>query len=230
MLPAYLADHLRGHREAVAGATLLNVVCGRLTEWTAPGPAADRRRRPPHVAGRRAGGQLRPARRAGGGQPLWSRCWRPAATRRPRRGRAAGAGRALAGDRGRSADAAEPGPHVVHAGRLAGQDAVPAAAAAWCAPACCNGCTARSTGRCRTASCRCGWRCESGARGSDRVRRTGAGAGRADRRGLEAESEPAAAVGAVVRFLDPDDSIDEISCPDGELAVAIAEALRSGVS
>jgi 2-polyprenyl-6-methoxyphenol hydroxylase-like FAD-dependent oxidoreductase len=35
--PAYLADHLRAHREAVAGATLLNVVCGRLTEWTAPG-------------------------------------------------------------------------------------------------------------------------------------------------------------------------------------------------
>src|SRR5262249_37384188 len=36
-LPAYLADHLRAHREAVAAATLLNVVCGRLTEWTAPG-------------------------------------------------------------------------------------------------------------------------------------------------------------------------------------------------
>jgi 2-polyprenyl-6-methoxyphenol hydroxylase-like FAD-dependent oxidoreductase len=36
-LPAYLADHLRAHRESVAGATLLNVVCGRLTEWTAPG-------------------------------------------------------------------------------------------------------------------------------------------------------------------------------------------------
>lgn len=35
--PAYLADHLRAHREAVASATLLNVVCGRLTEWTAPG-------------------------------------------------------------------------------------------------------------------------------------------------------------------------------------------------
>jgi len=35
--PAYLADHLRVHREVVAGATLLNVVCGRLTEWTAPG-------------------------------------------------------------------------------------------------------------------------------------------------------------------------------------------------
>jgi 2-polyprenyl-6-methoxyphenol hydroxylase-like FAD-dependent oxidoreductase len=35
--PAYLADHLRVLREAVAGATLLNVVCGRLTEWTAPG-------------------------------------------------------------------------------------------------------------------------------------------------------------------------------------------------
>src|SRR5262249_46303833 len=36
-LPAYLAAHLRAHRKAVAGATLLNVVCGRLTEWTAPG-------------------------------------------------------------------------------------------------------------------------------------------------------------------------------------------------
>jgi 2-polyprenyl-6-methoxyphenol hydroxylase-like FAD-dependent oxidoreductase len=35
--PAYLADHLRAHREAVAGATLLSVVCGRLTEWTVPG-------------------------------------------------------------------------------------------------------------------------------------------------------------------------------------------------
>jgi 2-polyprenyl-6-methoxyphenol hydroxylase-like FAD-dependent oxidoreductase len=36
-MPSYLADHLRTHREAVAGATLLNVVCGRLVEWTAPG-------------------------------------------------------------------------------------------------------------------------------------------------------------------------------------------------
>src|SRR5262245_28136563 len=36
-LPAYLADHLRAHREAVVGATLLNVVCGRLTQWTVPG-------------------------------------------------------------------------------------------------------------------------------------------------------------------------------------------------
>ncbi len=36
-LPAYLADHLRANRAAVAGAVLLNVVCGRLTEWTAPG-------------------------------------------------------------------------------------------------------------------------------------------------------------------------------------------------
>src|SRR5262249_55940684 len=36
-LPPYLADHLPALREAVAGATLLNVVCGRLTEWTAPG-------------------------------------------------------------------------------------------------------------------------------------------------------------------------------------------------
>jgi 2-polyprenyl-6-methoxyphenol hydroxylase-like FAD-dependent oxidoreductase len=36
-LPAYLADHLRVHREVVASATLLNVVCSRLTQWTAPG-------------------------------------------------------------------------------------------------------------------------------------------------------------------------------------------------
>jgi 2-polyprenyl-6-methoxyphenol hydroxylase-like FAD-dependent oxidoreductase len=36
-LPPSLADHLRAHRGAVAAATLLNVVCGRLTEWTAPG-------------------------------------------------------------------------------------------------------------------------------------------------------------------------------------------------
>jgi 2-polyprenyl-6-methoxyphenol hydroxylase-like FAD-dependent oxidoreductase len=36
-LPAYLADHLRAHRETVAGTKLLSVVCGRLTEWTAPG-------------------------------------------------------------------------------------------------------------------------------------------------------------------------------------------------
>jgi 2-polyprenyl-6-methoxyphenol hydroxylase-like FAD-dependent oxidoreductase len=36
-LPPLLADHLRAHREAVAHATLLDVVCGRLTEWTAPG-------------------------------------------------------------------------------------------------------------------------------------------------------------------------------------------------
>jgi len=36
-LPANLAAHLRTHREAVARAALLNVVCGRLTEWTTPG-------------------------------------------------------------------------------------------------------------------------------------------------------------------------------------------------
>jgi 2-polyprenyl-6-methoxyphenol hydroxylase-like FAD-dependent oxidoreductase len=36
-LPRYLAGHLRAHREAVAGAQLLNVVCGRLAEWTSPG-------------------------------------------------------------------------------------------------------------------------------------------------------------------------------------------------
>ncbi len=35
--PAYLANHLRAHRDAVVGVTLLDVVCGRLTEWTAPG-------------------------------------------------------------------------------------------------------------------------------------------------------------------------------------------------
>jgi 2-polyprenyl-6-methoxyphenol hydroxylase-like FAD-dependent oxidoreductase len=36
-LPSCLAGHLRAHRNVVAGATLLNVVCGRLTEWTVPG-------------------------------------------------------------------------------------------------------------------------------------------------------------------------------------------------
>jgi 2-polyprenyl-6-methoxyphenol hydroxylase-like FAD-dependent oxidoreductase len=36
-LPPYLADHLRAHREALTDAALLNVVCGRLMEWTAPG-------------------------------------------------------------------------------------------------------------------------------------------------------------------------------------------------
>src|SRR5205807_952756 len=36
-LPPYLAAHLRAHREAVVHATLLNVVCGRLAEWSSPG-------------------------------------------------------------------------------------------------------------------------------------------------------------------------------------------------
>jgi 2-polyprenyl-6-methoxyphenol hydroxylase-like FAD-dependent oxidoreductase len=36
-LPGFLADHLRAHRNMVAGATLLDVICGRLTEWTMPG-------------------------------------------------------------------------------------------------------------------------------------------------------------------------------------------------
>jgi 2-polyprenyl-6-methoxyphenol hydroxylase-like FAD-dependent oxidoreductase len=36
-LPTFLAEHMRAHREAVAGAMLLDVICGRLTEWTAPG-------------------------------------------------------------------------------------------------------------------------------------------------------------------------------------------------
>jgi 2-polyprenyl-6-methoxyphenol hydroxylase-like FAD-dependent oxidoreductase len=36
-LPGYLADHLRVHRKAVAAATLLSVVCGRLMVWTVPG-------------------------------------------------------------------------------------------------------------------------------------------------------------------------------------------------
>jgi 2-polyprenyl-6-methoxyphenol hydroxylase-like FAD-dependent oxidoreductase len=35
-LPAQLAAHLRTHRDAVARATVLNVVCGRLITWTAP--------------------------------------------------------------------------------------------------------------------------------------------------------------------------------------------------
>jgi 2-polyprenyl-6-methoxyphenol hydroxylase-like FAD-dependent oxidoreductase len=34
--PPYLAAHLRAHRQAVAHATLLNVVCGRLTQWSSP--------------------------------------------------------------------------------------------------------------------------------------------------------------------------------------------------
>ena len=36
-LPAFLADHLRVHHELVGAATLLNVVCGRLTQWGVPG-------------------------------------------------------------------------------------------------------------------------------------------------------------------------------------------------
>jgi 2-polyprenyl-6-methoxyphenol hydroxylase-like FAD-dependent oxidoreductase len=36
-LPEYLGDHLREHRKAVADAMLLNVISGRLTEWSVPG-------------------------------------------------------------------------------------------------------------------------------------------------------------------------------------------------
>ncbi len=36
-LPPVLATHMAAHRDAAARATLLNVVCGRLTKWTAPG-------------------------------------------------------------------------------------------------------------------------------------------------------------------------------------------------
>jgi 2-polyprenyl-6-methoxyphenol hydroxylase-like FAD-dependent oxidoreductase len=36
-LPPGLAAHLRAHRQLVAQAMLLNVICGRLTTWTAPG-------------------------------------------------------------------------------------------------------------------------------------------------------------------------------------------------
>ncbi len=36
-LPAFLANHLRSQRELFVGTTLLNVVCGRLTEWSLPG-------------------------------------------------------------------------------------------------------------------------------------------------------------------------------------------------
>jgi 2-polyprenyl-6-methoxyphenol hydroxylase-like FAD-dependent oxidoreductase len=36
-LPGFLADQLRKHRDAVANATLLDVICGRLVDWTAPG-------------------------------------------------------------------------------------------------------------------------------------------------------------------------------------------------
>jgi 2-polyprenyl-6-methoxyphenol hydroxylase-like FAD-dependent oxidoreductase len=36
-LPAHLAAHFRAHRDKLTHATLLDVVCGRLTTWTAPG-------------------------------------------------------------------------------------------------------------------------------------------------------------------------------------------------
>jgi 2-polyprenyl-6-methoxyphenol hydroxylase-like FAD-dependent oxidoreductase len=36
-LPPCLGSHLRAHREVFEGTALLNVVCGRLTEWTLPG-------------------------------------------------------------------------------------------------------------------------------------------------------------------------------------------------
>ncbi|HEX4413565.1 MAG TPA: FAD-dependent oxidoreductase [Lacipirellulaceae bacterium] len=36
-LPAFLGDHLRAHRNLVAAATLLDVICGRMIEWTVPG-------------------------------------------------------------------------------------------------------------------------------------------------------------------------------------------------
>jgi 2-polyprenyl-6-methoxyphenol hydroxylase-like FAD-dependent oxidoreductase len=36
-LPDFLAEQLRKHRDAVAGATLLDVVCGRLVDWSVPG-------------------------------------------------------------------------------------------------------------------------------------------------------------------------------------------------
>ncbi|HZZ73360.1 MAG TPA: FAD-dependent oxidoreductase [Pirellulales bacterium] len=36
-LPSFLADALRANRETLVNAALLNVVCGRLEEWSAPG-------------------------------------------------------------------------------------------------------------------------------------------------------------------------------------------------
>jgi 2-polyprenyl-6-methoxyphenol hydroxylase-like FAD-dependent oxidoreductase len=36
-LPAYLAEHLRAHRDALSDSTVLNVVCGRLEKWSTPG-------------------------------------------------------------------------------------------------------------------------------------------------------------------------------------------------
>jgi 2-polyprenyl-6-methoxyphenol hydroxylase-like FAD-dependent oxidoreductase len=36
-LPTYLAEHLRANRDLLTGATLLNVICGRLSHWTVPG-------------------------------------------------------------------------------------------------------------------------------------------------------------------------------------------------
>lgn len=36
-LPQFLAEHLRTHREVIASAAVLNVVSGRLAQWTSPG-------------------------------------------------------------------------------------------------------------------------------------------------------------------------------------------------
>jgi hypothetical protein len=36
-LPTYLAEHLRANHDLLTGATLLNVICGRLSHWTVPG-------------------------------------------------------------------------------------------------------------------------------------------------------------------------------------------------
>src|SRR6185369_4069338 len=36
-LPAYLAEHLRNHRDTISDSTVLNVVSGRLEKWSTPG-------------------------------------------------------------------------------------------------------------------------------------------------------------------------------------------------